>query len=97
MRLARTSAVLNEGYMLLLKQLRQTELQDALRLDAVRIVDAPSVPDADDPYFPRPLVNLVLGLVLAIAGGGAVAAAQSARRAAGTEPATKVADVLAAS
>jgi len=78
-RLARTSAVLNEGYMLLLKQLRQTELQDALRLDAVRIVDAPSVADADDPYFPRPLVNLVLGLVLAAAGGGAVAAAQSAR------------------
>ncbi len=79
-RLARTSAVLNEGYMFLLKQLRQTELQDALRLDAVRIVDAPSVADPDDPYFPRPLVNVVLGIVLALAGGGAVAAAQSARR-----------------
>jgi tyrosine-protein kinase Etk/Wzc len=80
-RLARASAVLNEGYMFLLKQLRQTELQDALRLDAVRIVDAPSVADPDDPYFPRPLVNLVLGVVLAVAGGGAVAAVQSARRA----------------
>ncbi len=79
-RLARESAALNEGYMLLLKQLRQVELQDALRLDAVRVVDAPSLPDADEPYSPRVLVNLVLGLVLAVASGGAVAAFDASRR-----------------
>lgn len=81
LRLARESAVLNEGYLFLQKQLRQTELQDALRLDEVRVVDAPQVAHPDDPYFPRPLVNLVLGLVLALTAGGAVAAAQSALRA----------------
>jgi uncharacterized protein involved in exopolysaccharide biosynthesis len=80
-RLLRERTILSEGYLFLQKQLRQTELQDALRLDQVRVVDAPSVSHPDDPYFPRPLVNLVLGLVLAVASGGAVAAFQSAVRA----------------
>jgi uncharacterized protein involved in exopolysaccharide biosynthesis len=79
-RLFRERTILNEGYLLLQRQLRQTELQDALRLDQVRVVDAPSVADANDPEFPRPLVNLVLGLILALTGGGAVGAAQSALR-----------------
>lgn len=79
-RLLRERTILSEGYLFLQKQLRQTELQDALRLDQVRVVDSPSVSHPDDPYFPRPLVNLVLGLVLAVASGGAVAAFQSAVR-----------------
>ncbi len=79
-RLYRERTILNEGYLFLQKQLRQTELQDALRLDQVRVVDYPSVADPDDPEFPKPLVNLVLGLVLALTGGGAVGAAQSAVR-----------------
>ena len=80
-RLSRERLMLSEGYLLLQKQLRQTELQDALRLDQVRVVDAPAVPHRDDPYFPRPNVNLVLGLVLALAGGGTIAATQAAVRA----------------
>jgi tyrosine-protein kinase Etk/Wzc len=79
-RLYRERTILSEGYLFLQKQLRQTELQDALRLDQVRVVDAPSVSHPDDPYFPRPLVNLVLGLVLAVSAGGAVAALQSSLR-----------------
>jgi uncharacterized protein involved in exopolysaccharide biosynthesis len=79
-RLSRERLMLNEGYLLMQKQLRTTELQDALRLDEVRVVDAPSEPHPDDPAFPKPLVNLVLGLVLALTAGGALAAAQAAAR-----------------
>lgn len=79
-RLSRERLMLNEGYLLMQKQLRTTELQDALRLDEVRVVDEPSLPHPDDPQFPKPLVNFVLGLVLAFTGGGAIAAAQAAAR-----------------
>jgi uncharacterized protein involved in exopolysaccharide biosynthesis len=79
-RLSRERLMLNEGYLLMQKQLRTTELQDALRLDEVRVVDEPSMPHPDDPQFPKPLVNFVLGLVLAFTGGGAIAAAQAALR-----------------
>jgi uncharacterized protein involved in exopolysaccharide biosynthesis len=79
-RLSRERVMLNEGYLLMQKQLRTTELQDALRLDEVRVVDEPSLPHPDDPQFPKPLVNFVLGLVLAITGAGAIAAAQAALR-----------------
>ena len=48
--------------------------------DEVRVVDEPSIPHPDDPQFPKPLVNFVLGLVLAFTGGGAIAAAQAAAR-----------------
>jgi len=80
-RLSRERLMLTEGYLLLQKQLRQTEVQDALRLDQVRVVDAPVAAHRDDPYFPKPNVNLVLGLVLALAGGGTIAAVQAALRA----------------
>jgi uncharacterized protein involved in exopolysaccharide biosynthesis len=79
-RLSRERVMLNEGYLLMQKQLRTTELQDALRLDDVRVVDEPSLPHPDDPQFPKPLVNFVLGLVLAFTAAGAVAAAQAAVR-----------------
>lgn len=75
-RLARAREVAEERFVLLERQLRQTELRDALRLDQVRVVDAPVVAEADDPEFPRPAVHLVLALILA----GAAAAATAALR-----------------
>jgi uncharacterized protein involved in exopolysaccharide biosynthesis len=75
-RLAREREVAEERFVLLERQLRQTELRDALRLDQVRVVDAPVVAEADDPEFPRPAVHLVLALILA----GAAAAATAALR-----------------
>lgn len=81
LRLYRERTILNEGYLALQKQLRLTEVQDALRLDRVRVVDAPVEPHPDAPSFPRPAVHLVLGLLLAVAGGGTVRAVQSARAA----------------
>lgn len=76
--LLRDRTVLHEGYVALQQQLRLTEVQDALRLDDVRVVDAPEIADPEDPYFPRIPVHLALGLLLAAAGGGAVALARSA-------------------
>jgi len=81
LRLYRERTILNEGYLALQKQLRLTEVQDALRLDRVRVVDAPVEPHPDAPSFPRPAVHLVLGFLLAVAGGGTVRAVQSARAA----------------
>ena len=79
-RLLRDRQVLNEGYLLLQKQLRQTELREALRLDQVRIVDTPIVAHPDDPQFPKVWVHLVLALVLGLSVGAAVAAAQRSAR-----------------
>lgn len=79
-RLLRDRQVLNEGYVLLQKQLRQTELREALRLDQVRIVDTPIVAHPNDPQFPKVWVHLVLALVLGLSVGAAVAAAQRSAR-----------------
>jgi len=79
-RLLRDRQVLNEGYLLLQKQLRQTELREALRLDQVRIVDTPIIAHPDDPQFPKVWVHLVLALVLGLSVGTAVAAAQRSTR-----------------
>jgi uncharacterized protein involved in exopolysaccharide biosynthesis len=79
-RLLRDRTVLNEGYLLLQKQLRQTELREALRLDQVRIVDTPIIAHPDDPQFPKVWVHLVLALVLGLSVGTAVAAAQRSAR-----------------
>ncbi len=64
-RLVRERTINNEAYLILLKQLRITELQDALRLERIRIVDAPIVAHPDNPEYPRTLVQLLLGAVLA--------------------------------
>ena len=80
-RLLRDRTVLNEGYLLLQKQLRQTELREAVRLDQVRVVDTAIVAHPDDPQFPRPWVHLVLALVL---GGSVSLAVAAAQRAAAT-------------
>jgi uncharacterized protein involved in exopolysaccharide biosynthesis len=64
-RLVRERTINNESYLILLKQLRVTELQDALRLERIRVVDAPIIAHPDDPEYPRPFVQLLLGAVLA--------------------------------
>jgi uncharacterized protein involved in exopolysaccharide biosynthesis len=66
-RLYRDRTLLAEGYAMLQKQLKQMELQTAMRADRIRVVDAPRVSEADDPAFPRVTVQLALGAVLAIA------------------------------
>jgi uncharacterized protein involved in exopolysaccharide biosynthesis len=40
---------------------------NAIRLQRIRIVDAPQVASADDPEYPKPLVQLVLGALIAAA------------------------------
>lgn len=78
LRLLRERTLLNEGYLALQQQLRLTEVQDALRLDDIRVVDAPEPSSPDDPYFPRLGVHLAIALLLALAGGGAVGLLRSA-------------------
>lgn len=65
-RLVRERTLLGETWALMQRQLKQAELQDALRLDKVRLVDAPRVPQPREKIFPRPLVHSVLGAVLAL-------------------------------
>ena len=65
-RLARERTLLGETWVILQKQLKQAELADAMRLARVRLVDAPSVPQARDKVFPRPIVHTLLGAVLAL-------------------------------
>lgn len=66
-RLLRERTILNEGFVLLQKQLKQAELQTAMRTEKVRVVDAPRVANAKDVAFPRVAVQLLLGLVLGVA------------------------------
>jgi uncharacterized protein involved in exopolysaccharide biosynthesis len=79
-RLMREARLLSEGYLALQKQLRTSEVSDALRQDAMRVVDAPVIAHPDDPYFPKPMVNFVLALILGAASAGAVIALRSALR-----------------
>ena len=65
-RLVRNRTLLEATYLALQKQLKQAELQDALRLERVRVVDVPRVANPDDPVFPRKAVMLVLGAVLGL-------------------------------
>lgn len=65
-RLVRERTLLGETWALLQRQLKQAELQDALRLDKVRLVDVPRVPQPREKIFPRPVVHSVLGAVLAL-------------------------------
>ena len=73
LRLLRDRTVLDEAYVLLQGQLSLTEVEDAIRGEGVRIVDAGIISHEDDPEFPRPLVNLFLGLVLGLTTGMSVA------------------------
>ena len=65
LRLFRDRTVLSEGYVLLQQQLRLAEVQDAVKTEGVRRVDEGLVAHEDNPEFPKPLVNLALGLILA--------------------------------
>ncbi|MBT4914557.1 MAG: hypothetical protein HON08_14270, partial [Gemmatimonadales bacterium] len=65
LRLFRDRTVLSEGYVLLQQQLRLAEVQDAIKTEGVRRVDEGLVAHKDNPEFPKPLVNLALGLILA--------------------------------
>ncbi len=69
LRLYRDRTMLNDGYLLLQKQLRLAEVQDAIRGEGVRVVDRGLVAPKDDPAFPKPAVDFLLGLVLAAAAG----------------------------
>jgi uncharacterized protein involved in exopolysaccharide biosynthesis len=66
-RLYRDRTLLSEGYAMLQKQLKQMELQAAMKADRIHVVDPPRVADADNPAFPRVTVQLALGAVLSIA------------------------------
>lgn len=69
LRLYRDRTMLNEGYLILQRQLRLAEVQEAIRSEGVRVVDPARVAHKDDPEFPKPWVNLFLGLVLGLAAG----------------------------
>ena len=77
-RLMREQKILGEGYIALEKQVRQTEIMDAIRRDAIRVVDAPVAAHPDDPQFPKPAVHLVLALVLGLSVAGAIVALRGA-------------------
>ncbi len=65
-RLVRERTLLGETWAIMKRQLKQAELQDVLRLDKVRLVDAPRVPQLREKVFPRPFVHSALGAVLAL-------------------------------
>ena len=69
LRLLRDRTVLSEAYLLVERQLRMTEVQNSIRSEGVRIVDVGLVAHEEDHEYPKPLVNLFLGLVLAMAAG----------------------------
>ena len=65
-RLVRERTLLGETWASLQKALKQTEVQDMLRPERVRVVDAPNVPQPKEKVFPRPVVFTLLGAVLAL-------------------------------
>jgi uncharacterized protein involved in exopolysaccharide biosynthesis len=66
-RLVRDRTLAEAIYLALQKQLKQAELKDALRLEHVRMVDAPRVANLGDPVFPKRLTMLVVAGVLGVA------------------------------
>lgn len=72
-RLVRDRTVLETFYVALQKQLKQAELRDVLRLDRIRLVDAPRVANRRDKAFPQRLVMLAVGVILGVTLGLAAA------------------------
>ncbi|HEY0150740.1 MAG TPA: polysaccharide biosynthesis tyrosine autokinase [Longimicrobium sp.] len=62
--LAREQKLLSEVYMLLQTRLREAEVKDAVDKGIVRLVDSGLV--AEEPDWPKPWVNLILGTVLGL-------------------------------
>jgi uncharacterized protein involved in exopolysaccharide biosynthesis len=87
-RLVRDRTVLTEGYVVLQRQLKQLELQTAMRSDRIRVVDAPRVADADDTAYPRITVQLLLGAILGAAVGLLVMFGRLLVSSSGIQPAT---------
>ncbi|MDQ8161864.1 MAG: GNVR domain-containing protein [Gemmatimonadota bacterium] len=87
-RLVRDRTVLTEGYVVLQRQLKQLELQTAMRSDRIRVVDAPRVADADDTAYPRITVQLLLGAILGVAVGLLVMFGRLLVSSSGIQPAT---------
>ena len=69
LRLLRDRQVLSEALIMLKSQLRFAEVQDAIRDEGVRVVDVGVVAPENEPEFPKPLINLLLGFILALALG----------------------------
>ena len=67
LRLLRDRQVLSEALIMLKSQLRFAEVQDAVRDEGVRIVDVGVVAPEAEPEFPKPVINLLLGFILALA------------------------------
>src|SRR5204862_272921 len=65
--LVRDRTVREATYLALQKQLKQTEVSDALRQERVRIVDAPRVANVEDRAFPNKPVMITLGAILGMA------------------------------
>ncbi len=78
LKLLREQKIASEAYVAIERQLRATELMEAVRRDAVRVVDAPVAADVKDPQFPKPAVHLALALVLAAAAAASVVALRGA-------------------
>jgi len=66
-RLVRDRTVLETIYTTLEKLLKTAELKDLLRVNRVRVVDAPRVANRKDVEFPRKVVMISLALVLGLA------------------------------
>jgi uncharacterized protein involved in exopolysaccharide biosynthesis len=66
-RLLRERTLANEAFIILEKQLKQTELTTAMRIDKVRVVDSAKVANIKDKEFPKTAVQLLLGAILGIA------------------------------
>lgn len=68
-RLSRDRTVLSEALIMLKSQLRLAEVEDAVRDEGVRILDVGVIAPENEPEFPDPVVNLLLGFILALALG----------------------------
>ena len=66
-RLMRERTLANEAFIVLEKQLKQTELTTAMRLEKVRVVDSAKVANIKDKEFPKTAVQLLLGAILGLA------------------------------
>jgi capsular exopolysaccharide synthesis family protein len=64
MRLTRDQKLLSEVYLMLQTRLKEAEVKDAVDRGIVRLVDAGLV--AEEPYSPKPVVNLILATVLGL-------------------------------